>query len=205
PAGPFEPGDSFSWFIDVIVTGDPTTGATAIADSIPLPFIAGNFVIEAPITCDFASGALVQCSLPAGTAAGTYTIELPVTVSPDLTGQLCTTYTNVAVITGYDVVGTEVPNGDIPTYTTSDSDGVIVECGNVAEDTFIEVIKLTFSQHNGGALVPTPDDDDGWLITVSSVNCGINQTKPTDGNGHAAFDNLPICNDYVVSENLVNP
>jgi hypothetical protein len=68
----------------------------------------------------------------------------------------------------------------------------------------IPVHKNAFTSHNGGPNVPAPQDDDGWTITVTSAQCGINQQAVTDSNGDALFTNLPLCTDYVVSEGLVN-
>ena len=40
----------------------------------------------------------------------------------------------------------------------------------------------------------------GWTITVKG--CGVNQSQPTDGNGAADFEDLPLCpTGYTVSEN----
>lgn len=68
----------------------------------------------------------------------------------------------------------------------------------------LNVHKVAVTSHNAGPDVPAPNDDDGWTITVSSVACGINQSKQTDANGNASFTGLPLCTDYVVSENPVN-
>lgn len=69
----------------------------------------------------------------------------------------------------------------------------------------LNVNKVAVTSHNGGPDVPSPQDRDGWTITVSSAQCGINQSKQTDANGNASFANLPLCTDYVVSENTTNP
>lgn len=68
----------------------------------------------------------------------------------------------------------------------------------------LNVHKDAVTSHNGGPNVPAPQDDDGWTITVVSVACGINQSKQTDASGNASFTGLPLCTDYVVSENTVN-
>ncbi|MBK9612503.1 hypothetical protein [Candidatus Amarobacter glycogenicus] len=64
--------------------------------------------------------------------------------------------------------------------------------------------KVAVTRHNAGPETAAPNDDDGWTITVTSVQCGINISKQTDGNGNAVFTGLPLCTDYVVSENPVN-
>ena len=68
----------------------------------------------------------------------------------------------------------------------------------------IPVHKNAFTSHNGGPNVAAPNDVDGWTITLTSVQCGINQVKVTDASGNALFSNLPLCNDYVVTEGAVN-
>jgi fimbrial isopeptide formation D2 family protein len=68
----------------------------------------------------------------------------------------------------------------------------------------IPVHKNAFTSHNGGANVVAPNDDDGWTITLTSVDCGISEQAVTDSNGDALFSNLPLCTDYVVSEGAVN-
>ena len=68
----------------------------------------------------------------------------------------------------------------------------------------IRVVKVAYTRHNNGADVLAPTDDDGWIITVSSAQCQFSDSEPTDANGIAVFTNLPLCNDYVVSENPVN-
>jgi hypothetical protein len=67
------------------------------------------------------------------------------------------------------------------------------------------VKKVAQTRHNFGPEQPAPDDDDGWIISVVSAACNINQSQQTDANGNAVFANLPKCSDYVVSENPVNP
>ncbi len=69
----------------------------------------------------------------------------------------------------------------------------------------IPVHKNAFTSHNGGPNVPAPNDDDGWTITLTSVDCGINQVQQTNANGDALFTNLPLCTDYVVKEGANNP
>ncbi|MBK6318718.1 MAG: hypothetical protein IPF51_08055, partial [Dehalococcoidia bacterium] len=64
--------------------------------------------------------------------------------------------------------------------------------------------KVAVTRHNAGPETAAPNDDDGWTITVSSAQCGINISKQTDANGNAVFAGLPLCTDYVVSENPVN-
>jgi hypothetical protein len=68
----------------------------------------------------------------------------------------------------------------------------------------LNVHKDAVTSHNGGPNVQAASDDDGWTITVVSVACGINQSKQTDASGNASFTGLPLCTDYVVSENPVN-
>jgi hypothetical protein len=68
----------------------------------------------------------------------------------------------------------------------------------------IRVQKVAYTKHNNNADVLAPNDDDGWVITVSSVQCQFSDSKPTDASGVAVFTNLELCNDYVVSENPVN-
>lgn len=68
----------------------------------------------------------------------------------------------------------------------------------------IPVHKNAFTSHNGGPNVPAPNDDDGWTITLTSVDCGINQVQQTNTNGDALFTNLPLCTDYVVKEQPIN-
>lgn len=69
----------------------------------------------------------------------------------------------------------------------------------------LTVNKVALTSHNNSPDVPSPQDRDGWLITVSSAACGYSDTKPTDVNGNATFTGLPKCTDYVVSENTSNP
>ncbi len=40
----------------------------------------------------------------------------------------------------------------------------------------------------------------GWSVTVSG--CSISQSAVTDASGNASFTNLPLCNSYIVSENV---
>ncbi len=68
----------------------------------------------------------------------------------------------------------------------------------------LNVHKDAVTSHNGGPNVPAPQDDDGWSITVSSATCNFTDTKQTDTSGNASFTGLPLCTDYVVSENTVN-
>jgi len=68
----------------------------------------------------------------------------------------------------------------------------------------LNVHKVAVTSHNGGPDVAAPGDDDGWTITVVSAACGINQSKQTDASGNASFTGLPLCSDYVVSENTSN-
>lgn len=68
----------------------------------------------------------------------------------------------------------------------------------------LNVHKDAVTSHNGGPNVPAPQDDDGWSITVSSATCNFTDTKQTDASGNASFTGLPLCTDYVVSENTVN-
>lgn len=69
----------------------------------------------------------------------------------------------------------------------------------------LTVNKVAVTSHNGSADVPSPQDRDGWLITVSSATCNYSDTQPTGVNGNVTFTNLPLCTDYVVSENTSNP
>lgn len=69
----------------------------------------------------------------------------------------------------------------------------------------INVHKDTIRRHNNGPAIPQPQDDDGWTIAVVSAQCNVNESKQTDAQGNASFEDLPLCDDYVVSENPVNP
>lgn len=110
---------------------------------------------------------------------------------------------------GYTLVG--VVSTENPGLVVSASTSVTI--ANNLEDTVIfynrptgqiPVHKNAFTSHNGGANVAAPNDDDGWTITLTSAQCGINQVKVTDANGDALFTGLPLCTDYVVSEGAVN-
>ncbi|MBE0608614.1 MAG: hypothetical protein IH609_04495 [Dehalococcoidia bacterium] len=68
----------------------------------------------------------------------------------------------------------------------------------------LDVTKVALTSHNFSPDVPSPQDRDGWLITVSSDLCAYTATLPTGVNGNVSFTNLPMCTDYVVSENTVN-
>ncbi|MBE0609807.1 MAG: hypothetical protein IH609_10530 [Dehalococcoidia bacterium] len=68
----------------------------------------------------------------------------------------------------------------------------------------LNVNKVAVTSHNFSADVAAPNDDDGWMITVSSAGCAYTATLPTGVNGDVSFANLPMCTDYVVSENTVN-
>ncbi len=110
-----------------------------------------------------------------------------------------------AALFGWNIVG----------VTTTEHPGLVasastqVDLHNDDEDTVtffnqpfgqIPVQKNAFTSHNGGPNVAAPGDDDGWTITVKSATCGINTSQVTDANGQALFSDLPMCNDYVVSE-----
>ena len=69
----------------------------------------------------------------------------------------------------------------------------------------IEVTKTTVTSHNGATDQPAPQDDDGWKITLVSVACGVNTSGVTDNQGKVLFENLLLCNDYVVAEDLSAP
>jgi len=73
------------------------------------------------------------------------------------------------------------------------------------ENGSILVQKRTTRELSNGQDVDAPTDRDGWIITISSAECSYQESKPTGANGQALFTNLPICDDYVVSENPVNP
>lgn len=119
-------------------------------------------------------------------------------------------YTVVEAVSGaYAVVG--VRTDENPLLAVSNT--AVVELKNNDEDvvTFynqplreIRVVKTAVTRHGNGPDVAAPNDDDGWLITVSSDECKYEDTKATDVNGVAVFTNLPACDDYVVSENPVN-
>ena len=51
---------------------------------------------------------------------------------------------------------------------------------------------------------PQPQERIGWHIQVTSAACSVNLTQDTDAAGKATFSNLPVCNDYVVSEDTGN-
>jgi hypothetical protein len=63
----------------------------------------------------------------------------------------------------------------------------------------INVHKEAQIRHNG-ADSAAPNDDDGWTITVDSVDCNVHLVGQTDANGNVSFPNLPSCDDYVVAE-----
>ncbi|MBK6562896.1 hypothetical protein [Candidatus Amarobacter glycogenicus] len=89
--------------------------------------------------------------------------------------------------------GAAVPNGGF----------TIVRFYNKPQGSII-VHKVAVTRQGFGPETDAPNDDDGWTITVSSAQCGINISKQTDANGNAVFAGLPLCTDYVVSENPVN-
>ncbi|MBE0609806.1 MAG: hypothetical protein IH609_10525 [Dehalococcoidia bacterium] len=69
----------------------------------------------------------------------------------------------------------------------------------------LTVNKVALTSHNNSPDVPSPQDRDGWDITVFSALCGYSDTQPTDTNGSVTFTGLPLCTDYLVSENTSNP
>jgi hypothetical protein len=110
--------------------------------------------------------------------------------------------------TGFVLTDVELDGSSIG---TSLSNNVTIQSGQVRVIRYfnqpnreIRVVKVAVTRHNLGADVAAPNDDDGWSITVSSVQCQFSQTLQTDANGVAVFTNLPFCSDYVVSENPVN-
>ncbi|MFN8617032.1 MAG: hypothetical protein U0837_08020 [Dehalococcoidia bacterium] len=158
PAGPFGPGGTFKWKLAVAVNGSATTGATAITDTIPAPFVAeafGSYTKPAANTCTDgdANAATVTCSLASGSAVGTYTIEIDITVPAQLTQDQCHLYNNTATITGTNVPTT--PGG--PTNSQSDTDSVTVTCNPSNPN---------FSKSDGNADAPNIY----WTITIKNNN-----------------------------------
>jgi uncharacterized repeat protein (TIGR01451 family) len=112
---------------------------------------------------------------------------------------------------GYQVVGV-VADDNAPIFNASTSASVDLAFDDTDTVTFfnqplgqIDVHKVTVTSHNGSADQPAPDDDDGWVIVLTSGQCNVVRQAVTDTNGNAQFTNLPLCNDYVVAENTVNP
>lgn len=109
---------------------------------------------------------------------------------------------------GYAIVGVRTNGGSLNVSNTTQVDVVFSE-----EDTVtfynqprgsIVVTKSTIVSVNNGVPVAAPNDDDGWQITLTSAECGVNVTQSTGANGTTTFTNLELCSDYVVSENPVN-
>jgi hypothetical protein len=111
---------------------------------------------------------------------------------------------------GYEAIGV-VTDDNGPVFAAGTSTTITLDFSDVDTVTFfnrplgsILVNKTTQILLNGG-IDPRQEDRDGWRITVSSVACGISTSKSTDASGNALFSNLPICNDYVVGEDLSVP
>ncbi len=113
---------------------------------------------------------------------------------------------------GYTVIGVNTDD-NAPVYVGgASSTSVDLTHNDIDTVTFynrpngsINAQKVAVTSANGGADQAAPNDDDGWIITVKSVECSYELSKPTDANGFASFTNLEICDDYVVSENPNNP
>lgn len=112
---------------------------------------------------------------------------------------------------GYQVVGV-VADDNGPVFNASTSASVDLTFDDTDTVTFfnqplgeIDVHKVTVTSHNGGPDQPASDDDDGWVIGLTSSQCSVVRQAVTDTNGNAQFTNLPLCGDYVVGENTVNP
>jgi|GEM_PF-2152523 len=111
---------------------------------------------------------------------------------------------------GYATVGVVKDEGG-PVFSVSNTTSFDLAFEESIEVTFynqprgsIVVTKQAVTSHNSGPDVVASEDDDGWVITVSSASCGVNQVLATNASGVATFSGLPLCSDYVVSENPVN-
>ena len=110
---------------------------------------------------------------------------------------------------GYTTVGV-VADDNAPVFSVANTATVDLAYNDTDVITFynqprgsIVVRKNAVIRHNG-IESDSPADRDGWVMTLSSVACGVNQQIPTNASGTATFNNLPMCSDYVVSENPVN-
>jgi hypothetical protein len=123
-----------------------------------------------------ASGAIVI----AGIKTGTYTI---------------TEASNPAYI----VVGSVDANGFHAGSTTASGDVAYSQTTTVDFYNQPKVnIHVTKTELTAGQGAPGA----GWMVTLTG--CGQNLSTSTDANGHANFNNLPLCANYVVSENTAS-
>ncbi|MFN8618537.1 MAG: CARDB domain-containing protein [Dehalococcoidia bacterium] len=111
---------------------------------------------------------------------------------------------------GYQAVGV-VTDDNGPVFSTGTSTGVNLEYSDTDVVTFFNrplgsiLVNKTTQVLLNGVVAPQPQDRDGWIIRVTSAACGVSVTRTTDVQGDALFTGLPMCSDYVVSEDLNTP
>ncbi len=133
---------------------------------------------------EFTTNASGQIVL-AGIALGTYTV-----VEETRAG-----YTAIGVVT----------DDNSPVFSVATQTSVTVAASDTDTVSFYNQprgrIVVTKQTLRNGQNEPSQDGD--WTIRVTSAKCGVDQTKKTSqGNplGTVSFDDLPACDDYVVSE-----
>ncbi|MGE3421768.1 MAG: hypothetical protein AB7N24_06900 [Dehalococcoidia bacterium] len=127
-----------------------------------------------------------------------------------LPGVLTGTYTaSEGSKTGYVLVGVVVDD-DAPAFSASGTGSVDLQYSDTDTITFYNQPRGSIVVHKHAVLIhngieqDAPQDADGWIITLTSAQCGVNTQLATNASGDASFTNLLICDDYRVSENPVN-
>ena len=165
---------------DNAVSPGPSCSGTPRADENPLPGVTMVSGVH------FGNWQAIETAAPPGHA-------------PDTCGGM--RFLGTLVFGGV-VTGTNFGPGcsqAAPTTSFHNPVSVVSDTGNLT------VHKIAVTQTNGGPDTAAPDDDDGWTITVISAQCNFIAQQQTNLSGDAVFLGLPLCNDYVVSENTVNP
>jgi hypothetical protein len=179
--GSYAHGESFDFILDVTITGDDTTGATTMSDTIPGEFSIDLDGVTGPTgwDCDNA-GQVVTCEIPEGTAPDEYQVTISVTVVEDAA---CGPVTNTATIDGDDV-------GD----PSEADEQVTIECGGLVVEKILlgDQDSPTFT----GDVTGPHSFDESWSLMGGQstgdefLNIPVGQYTVTEDAPEAGFDHL---------------
>ena len=176
-AGPVKQGDTITYTLSATVTNSQTTAITTLTDTLGIGLAFAGVTDSGAYDCS-ASGNVLACTLPAGTAPGTY----PVTYSANVTAQAPAGGTVDNVVTGSSAdgkapacdgictVAVNVAAAVVDVNKTSDpASGEELEVGRTIEYTLTATI-ANAALNADLVLTDTPDSG----LTVGTLPSGCN-------------------------------
>jgi large repetitive protein len=170
--GPVTVGDTITYTLTTVVSGNALTTTYPVTDTLGTGLTFGAVTSAGGHTCS-ASGNVLSCTLPAGTAPGTYAVTYTATVNSQASGSVTNTFTAPGCISNCEVI---IPVGNARTDKTADTTGPVA-----VGDTITYTLTTVVSNSALTATYPVTDTL-GTGLTFGAVTSAGGHTCAVSGN-----------------------